>query len=118
MARRDSKQYYTFSDTYQQQIGSESDKSIIHPLSPAIVSDSKISTEDDNNEYSDAEDCCCCNQKWCWWGPGPDSLISAYCRDTSIHGLRFMGQQNRHFAERLKAQNLPLFFKGKSVSVH
>lgn len=35
-----------------------------------------------------------------WWNPEEESMPIDFCRDTSLHGLKYIGQQNRHISER------------------
>jgi hypothetical protein len=39
-------------------------------------------------------------------GGGPWDLPFEFCRESSLHGLRFVGQPKRHIVERYDTQNL------------
>lgn len=53
-----------------------------------------------NKDEADDGNSGCCNRKFCWWVPDQDSISVAFCNETSIHGLRFLGQVKRHLTER------------------
>ncbi len=38
---------------------------------------------------------------WEWYNPSVDSVPVSFCMDTSLHGLKYMGQQKRHIFERI-----------------
>src|SRR5665811_996626 len=35
-----------------------------------------------------------------WWEPPEENLSSEFCRDTSLHGLKYITQSKRHLSER------------------
>lgn len=35
-----------------------------------------------------------------WWDPTSGSLPFDFCTESSLHGLKFIGQPKRHFTER------------------
>lgn len=35
-----------------------------------------------------------------WWEPPQDSFPVEFCQDTSLHGLKYIGQSRRHLSER------------------
>lgn len=37
---------------------------------------------------------------WGWYNPPEDSIPVEFCLETSLHGLKYMGQQKRHIFER------------------
>ncbi|CAL8109937.1 unnamed protein product [Orchesella dallaii] len=43
---------------------------------------------------------CCCNPRVCWWEPPRENLPLDFCRDTSLHGLKYISQPQRHLTER------------------
>ncbi|CAL8093922.1 unnamed protein product [Orchesella dallaii] len=36
-----------------------------------------------------------------WWDPPQNSLPVEFCQDTSLHGLKYIGQPQRHLSERI-----------------
>lgn len=38
--------------------------------------------------------------KFCWWEPSQSSLPVEFCRNSSIHGLSFIGKPKLHMSER------------------
>lgn len=37
---------------------------------------------------------------WEWYDPPEDSVPVVFCVNTSLHGLRYLGQKKRHICER------------------
>lgn len=35
-----------------------------------------------------------------WWTPSDKSIAASFCKDTSIHGLKYLGNEGVHFGER------------------
>jgi len=41
-----------------------------------------------------------CDKKLCWYQPRLESLPLDFCNNTSLHGLKYLGQSKRHLTER------------------
>lgn len=44
-----------------------------------------------------------------WWSPPPNAIPVEFCRETSIHGLKFIFREKSHLSERL-GQFSPFFY--------
>ncbi|CAL8128762.1 unnamed protein product [Orchesella dallaii] len=59
--------------------------------------------EDNHRERSrgDGESGGCCSWKFCWWNPPQEALVSEFFNESSLHGLKYIGQPKRHITERI-----------------
>lgn len=61
-----------------------SQKSAVAPLPPSPI-------------YDPPEN----NLNWAWYSPPANSVPAQFCIDTSLHGLKYLGQRGRHIFERI-----------------
>ncbi len=57
-------------------------------------------TADEDDGESKAKGGGCCDSKICWWEPPLECLPLDFCSNTSLHGLKYLGQSKRHLSER------------------
>ncbi len=60
------------------------------PLKHALSSEEQYLSPDEDDDTS----------SWVWYDPPEDSAPVKFCMDTSLHGLQYLGQRNRHICER------------------
>lgn len=73
-----------------------------NPNKSSLLQDGNTFDEPDDVEKgsSTKKANCCCNARLCWWEPPKQSLPLDFCRDTSLHGLKYISQPQRHITER------------------
>ncbi len=58
---------------------------------------SKSLRNEDHQEVMDNHS----KSNWEWYNPSEDNIPVSFCTDSSLHGLKYIGQHKRHTVERL-----------------